>query len=246
MTINIKIPTSWNELDNWQLKQIAKYSHSNMSGVLFDYKIFLVLLNVRWCQIYKRWKALKVFQNIPLQTLKEQYSWLYSDLNLTKFIPSIKIKNKKLFAPADRLTNITVDEFAHADDLFLGWYNSQDFEYLQFLTAVLYRENNNKGKRITFDKTELESKAKLIKIDKKTLLTIALSYQGSRNYLIAQFPLVFPKPKKNTKAPLNSGFGKLILHLSGGKFGTYNETKNTNIYTFLAEFEEQLKNKPYA
>ena len=62
--------------------------------------------------------------------------------------------------------------------------------------------------------------------------------------MIRQFPSVFPKPKIRGKIPKNSGFGKLVLHLSGGKFGTHNETKSTNVYTFLSEFEEQLKKNP--
>lgn len=154
-----------------------------------------------------------------------------------------------MHAPADRITNLTVNEFAHADDLYLGWFKTKDFEYLQYLAAVLYRELDANGKRVVFDKTELDARAQQWKkIDKPTLLAIALSYQGCRSYLTAQFPIVFPKPTPNNKSktPRNSGFGKLVLYMSGGKFGTHNETKNTNIYTFLSEFEEQLKKKPYA
>jgi hypothetical protein len=247
MTINLKMPESWNDLNVRQLKKIAGYFHSNLSGVLFEYKIFLTLLNIRWWQFLKKRKAIKTIKNVGFSSLKEHYNWLHSNINLTTFIPTIKIKSKVLQAPSDRITNLTVNEFAHADDLHLGWFNTQDFEYLHYLAAVLYRELDENGKRIPFDKTELEERAKqLSKLDKKTLLAISLSYQGSRSYLIAQFPVVFPKPKEKNKAPKNSGFGKLVLHLSGGKFGTHNETKNTNIYTFLSEFEEQLKKKPYA
>lgn len=247
MTINLKIPTSWNDLNIRQLKKIAGYFHSDLSGVLFDSKLFLVLLNVRWWQFLKQWKALKTIKNVGFSSLKEHYNWLHSSINLTTFIPSIKTKSKKLHAPADRINNLTVNEFSHADDLFLGWHTTQDFEYLHYLAAVLYRELDENGKRVPFDKTELDKRAKqLSKLDKQTLLAISLSYQGSRSYMISQFPVVFPKPKGKTKTPRNSGFGKLVLHLSGGKFGTHNETKNTNVYTFLSEFEEQLKKKPYA
>ena len=247
MTININIPNSWNDLNVWQLKKIAGYSHSNLSGVLFDYKMFLVLLDIRWWHFIKKWKALKTIKNVSFSNLKEHYSWLHSSLSLTSFIPTIKAKSKTLHAPAERINNLTVDEFAHADDLYLGWFNTKDFEYLQYLTAVLYRELDKNAKRVPFDKTELEARAKqLSKLDKQTLLAISLSYQGSRSYMISQFPIVFPKPKGKTKLPNNSGFGKLVLHLSGGKFGTHNETKNTNVYTFLSEFEQQLKKKPYA
>lgn len=247
MTININIPESWNELNVRQLKKMAQLFHSNLSGVLFDYKVFLALLDVRWWQFKNRWKAWKVVKNVAFSHLKEHYSWLHSSLSLTSFIPTIKTKFKTVHAPADRINNLTVDEFAHADDLYLGWFNTKDFEYLHYLAAVLYRELDGNGKRVPFDKTELDDRAKQFsKLDKQTLLAISMSYQGSRSYLIAQFPIVFPKPKRKRKTPKTSGFGKLVLHLSGGKFGTYNETKNTNVYIFLGEFEEQLKQKPYA
>jgi len=247
MTINLKIPTSWNDLNIWQLKKIARYSHSNLSGIIFDYKIFLVLLNVRWWHFRKKWKVQKTLLNFTLSNLKKEYSWLQSGLDLTTFIPCIKIKSQKWFAPSDRINNLTVDEFAHAEDLYLGWFNDKDFEYLRYLVAVLYRELDANGKRKPFDKTELDARARhLSKLNQETLLAILLSYQGSRTHLFKQFPTVFPKPKENAKTPKSSGFGKLVLHFSGGKFGTHNETKDTNVYVFMSEFENQLKNKPYA
>ena len=247
MTINLKIPESWNDLNAWQLKKIAAYSHSNLSGDIFDYKVFLVLLNIRWWQFRKKWKAQKTIRNAGFSSLKEHYTWLQSDLNLTTFIPKIKVKSINWHAPSDRINNLTIDEFSHAEDLYLGWFNSKDIEYLQYLAAVLYREKDAKKKRIIFDKTELNSRAKsLANLHPQTLLAILLSYQGSRAYVFSQFPTVFPKPKGKSKPPKTSGFGKLVLHFSGGKFGTHNETKTTNLYTFLSEFENQLKNKPYA
>ena len=249
MKINLNIPTSWNALNSRQLKKIAYYSQSNLSGVFFDYKVFIALLDVKWWQLYKKWKAIKTIKNVGFSTLKQHYSWFSNNLSLTTFIPTIKTKDHLLHAPANRINNLTVNEFSHADDLFIGWHNKKDYEYLHYLAAVLYRELDTNGKRVLFDKTELDQRANALKkLDKKTLLAIALSYQGSRTYLVAQFPLVFPKPKDKatTKTPTHSGFGRIVLHLSGGKFGTHNETKNTNVYTFLSEFEEQIKQKPNA
>lgn len=253
MVVNINIPENWNALTDRQLKKVAKLSHQKIKPILFDYKLYLFLINLRFWKVFKYWKALKFLKQTKLQNIKEYYQWFYTANTLTRFIPQLKIKKQRLFAPANRINNITIDEFAHADDLYIGWHNTRDFEYLQYLAAILYRENTPNGKRVPFCKTELEQRAKALrKVPKSTLLAIVLSYEGSRNYLVAQFPLVFPKSKteeKPTKTPKKakpSNFGKIVLHLSGQKFGTYNETKNTNVYVFLGDFQEQLKSKPYA
>jgi len=247
MTINLKIPASWNALNDRQLKELAKVCHAKHSGVVLEYKLFIILLDIRFWELKKRWKAVKTIGQVGFSTLKQSYNWLNNELNVTRFISKLRVNGQNLYAPSQRITNLTVNEFAHADDLYLGWHNTKDFEYLQYLAAVLYREKDASGKRPIFDKTELELRAKkLSRLNTKTLLAIGLSYQGCRLYLVSQFPLVFPKSTQQKRTPRNSGFGKLVLHLSGGKFGTHNETKNTNVYTFLEDFQEQLKSKPYA
>ncbi len=246
MTININIPTSWNDLTDRQLKKLAGIFHSQKNTIQ-DVLVLFTLLNVRWWQLKKVFNVSKLLKNVGLSELKTFYSFIYEKQERTKFITSIKLKNKLLFGPSERITNLNVDEFAHAEDLYLGWHKTKDIEYLQYLTAVLYREKNNQGKRVLFDKTELEVRAKaLSKTNKKIFLATSLTYQGCREYLYTQFPVVFPKTTKKQKTPNSSGFGKLILHLSGAKFGSHSETKTTNVYTFLSEFEEQLKKQPNA
>jgi hypothetical protein len=250
MNVQLKIPTNWNQLNDLQLKKIATYFHVDMQPVVYDYYIFRTLLNVRWWQFLKKWKLKKTLKTVSLPDLKIHYDWVYNSLNLTRFIPKITLrKNIKttvvLYAPADRINNLTADEFAHAEDLFLGWYDKKDLEYLVYLTAVLYREKDAKGKRIAFDKSELEQRAAaLTSMDTQIFYATFLSYAGCRNYLIEQFPTIFPKSDGPQTPPKSSGFGKLILELSGKKFGTYQQTKATNIYTFLSDLELELKKIP--
>lgn len=245
MPININIPKQWNDLNPRQLKKIARLFNSSQAPKFIDILLFFALLDIRFWQLHKYYKAFVVIKNVGISDLKTTYNWLYEHNNLTKFIPSIKTKNKVLLAPASRIINLTIDEFAHTEDLFIGFNNTKDFEYLTYLAAVLYREVSEKGKRVVFDKNELDERATDLKsVNKTTLLAIALSYQGCRNYLYPKFPRVFPKQEgnvQNEKAPKSSNLGKLILSVSGKKFGTYNETKSTNLYIFLSEFEEELK-----
>ncbi|WP_233898359.1 hypothetical protein [Tenacibaculum piscium] len=245
MKKTINIPTSWNELSDYQLKKIASIMYLNQSK-LTEVRIFFTLLNIRWWNFLKKKTARIVLRNVSLSELKKHYSFIYENQKRTNFIKSFKAKNKTFYAPGDRINNLTVDEFSHAEDLYLGWMRTQNIEFLHYLTAVLYRVKDKGGKRIFFDKTTLDADVKHIsKIDKNIFYAILVTYQGCREHLYSQFPIVFPKSTtKNPKMPNSSGFGKLALHLSGKKFGTHQETISTNIYVFLSEFEEQLKAQP--
>lgn len=247
MKKTINIPTSWNELSDYQLKKIAGIMYGNQ-GKLTDVRIFFTLLNIRWWNFLKKKTARIILRNVSLSELKKHYFFIYENQKRANFIKSFKAKNKTFYAPGDRINNLTVDEFSHTEDLYLGWMRTQNIEFLHYLTAVLYRVKGKDGKRVLFDKTTLESDAKaLSKIDKNRFYATLITYQGCREHLYAQFPIVFPKStSKNPKVPNSSGFGKLALHLSGKKFGTHQETISTNIYVFLSEFEEQLKNQPNA
>ncbi|NKI28270.1 hypothetical protein HCG49_17080 [Arenibacter sp. 6A1] len=245
MAIKITIPQKWNDLQPRQIKKLAWLFGTEKSSKTIDLMIFFVLVDVRWWQFRKYRKVYKVLKAIGISGLKEHYAWVYEKTDLTIFVPIKKLKGRKMFPPADRMTNATIDEFAHADDLAIGFYNTKDLEYLQYLAAVLYRELGSDNKRLPFFKEDLEERAKWFKkLSPKTLLAIYLCYQGSRDNLVNMNPIVFPKTKNKTKREVSSsGLGKLILSFSGGKFGTYNETKNTNVYTFFSEFEEQFKNQ---
>lgn len=241
MKLKLNIATNWNELTDTQLKKIAKIFYAS-KGKTQDILIFFAIINARFWQLKKIFISVIALKTHTITEFKKHYAFLYETQKRTVFLKQIKTKNKILLPPADRLTNITVDEFAHAEDLFLGWYRTKNIEYLQFLTALLYRENTAAGKRTYFDKNELEKRFKALgKTNENVFLTTAIIYQGCREYLYTRFPVVFPKTEDKQTVPKKSGFGELILEVSGGKFGSFNETKSTNIYTFLADFENKLK-----
>ncbi len=246
--VKLDIPKEWNDLNPRQLKALALLFSSGKKGLLFDYKVLFILMNIRPWQFWKYRKLYKVIRNVKFSDLKEHYKWVYNEVGLTTFpIINYHLSIVKYQRPMDRLTNITIDEFAHCDDLFLGWHKTKDKEYLQYLCAVLYRETDKQGKRVEFDKHDLGRRAKdFKKVSLKKLLVVAMAYQGCKTYITNQFPVVFPasskiKKSKGGNLPQSSGFGKLILQMSGQKFGTYEETKRTNVYTFLSELTEVLK-----
>lgn len=243
MIVKFELPKDWNDLDSWQLRNFSWLLHSGKKGHLFDFYALKTLLKLRWSNLRGFWKFFVLLRQVSLSDIKEHYQWVYNSTNLTKFIPFIKAKKQRLYSPSQHLYNLTIDEFSYAEDFYLGWLKTNDIEYIQYLTAVLYREFSSFGKRSGFDYQEIEYRAsQLTKLDIKTLLSIVKSYEGCRFSLANKFPAVFSSDhKKSAKIPLSSGFKKVILSLSGGKFGPHKHTKEINLYVFLHEYSSLIK-----
>jgi hypothetical protein len=257
--INLNIPTSWDELSQQQYLKITKLLSTGKKGLLFDYRCFLILVNCRFYQLLKLAKMHYILSQIPLRTKKnaipnqincltDAFQFIYLRTNRTKF-PKIKpIKGVQLHPPLEKMTNISMYEFSIADDMHIKFNETKNIEYLRYLAASLYAEQLQP--RPLFDKNNLELlKPRFQKTPLKMLLAIDMAFAGSVEYMAKRFTHAFPKPKTKENVPTlrknkNSGWPEVILKMAGGKFGNHEQTKHTNCYTFLAEFNENLKNPP--
>jgi hypothetical protein len=258
-TLKFKTPANWNQLSNRQVTKVANLFFSEKTGVIFDVSLFKIILNHQWYKFKLSNKIAKALKVVPLSEIKENYYFLYKSMTLTRFLPVLKIKKNSYFAPADRLSNITIGEFAICEDLFINFQNlttnqEENFglEYLQYLMAVLY-VNSSDAKRPDFVKNRLDQQAKpFYKLNKKYCYATALAYKGCKEHIanLPKYAAIFPKPKetdlqsKQRKKLINSGLGDLILSLSGGVFGDYEKTFNTNLYLFLDHYAKHLKQNP--
>ena len=236
MTINVNIPKSWNDLSDRQFFKLAKLIYNSTDNKKFDLKCFIILLNIKWWQLNKLQNSNIIFRQVPVSELKHFYKFIYSNNDRTIFP---KIING-FHAPMPKLTNLTVEEFSVADDLHIKWRNTKNIEFLVYLAATLYSKELNP--RDKFDKNNLPQKIKYFsKVPIEKLIAVELAYFGSKNSIVKRFPKAFPQNVKKSNS--RYGFGKVILQMAGGKFGNHEQTKNTNVYTFLEEFNENLKSK---
>ncbi|MFA5296618.1 MAG: hypothetical protein WC389_00240 [Lutibacter sp.] len=263
MKLKFNIPINWNRLTDHQLLKVATLFFSPKEAFLFDFTLLKIMANHKW---YKPWligKIILLFKNVPIKTIKEHYGFIYKEQNLTRFIPSVKIKTKwykkaiKYYAPADRLTNLSIGEFSLCEDLYLGYLRNckntdanYGYSYLIYLFAVLYIEKGL-SKRPKFQKENLGNYVAAIKnVPKKYVYACLLSYKGCRDAVTTnpKYKHIFPNKKAdpNTvlKIPASSGFSDIILSFSGKLFGDYDKTFTTNLYTFLDGYEIALKNIP--
>jgi hypothetical protein len=236
LRIQINIPKSWNELNDSQFFKLAKLIYNSKNDKRFDLKCFLILLNIKFWQFKKIINSFIIFHQVPVSELKHFYKFIYTNNDRTIFPKIIK----GFHAPMPKLTNLTVEEFSAADDLHIKWRNTKNIEFLVYLAATLYSKELNP--RDKFDKNNLPQKIKYFsRIPVEKLIAVELAYFGSKNLIVKRYPKAFPQNVKKSNSKY--GFGKVILQMAGGKFGNHEQTKTTNVYTFLEEFNENLKSK---
>ena len=236
--IKIKIPKSWNDLTHSQMTKIAQLIHRQEPGLRFDKKVFLILAGTRFWQLRKKAITRYILSQVPLSELRQHFEFIYSQNNRTIFLPQITIKGITYYAPKDRLSNVSIDEFSVADDLHSQFRKTQNPEYLYYLMAVLYVTTAQP--RPAFDKYDLEDKVKHFKkVPLELLLATELTYFGCKNNLVQRFPKAFPKGAQKPNAK-NYGVAKVILQMTKGDLSKLENIKKINTYTFFEQFQDDI------
>ena len=246
MKISFQIPESWNKLNDHQILKVASLISSGVTGVLFDIRVLFILTDVKWFEFRRLFKLKKLVSLVSLTSLKNHYQFIYKDKGPTRFVNSVCINGINYYPPIEKLHNLTIEEFAVADDLYLRFKNSGDIKYLAYLASVLYVKDDALVRPL-FNKNELNIKGEIFKsLPLSKLLAIQLCYQGCRSVLETRFRYVFPKTKTNSKLKTSSssyGLGKVILEMAGKKFGDHESTKRTNVWTFLEQLNSDNKER---
>jgi len=237
-------PTTWNELSPDQLEKVAKLFHGKPPGLKFEGKLFRILVGYRWWQIGRMLKARFILSQVPMSILRGHFEFIYKEVKRTSFVPTITIGKVVYYAPMDRISNLTVNEFSVADDLHIAFRESKNIEYLHYLAAVLYTPETEP--RPMFDKNNLPHKAdKFKKVPLKKLLAMELAYMGCKNHIANKYKRAFPKmnPESQKKPSKKQSFGKVIRKMTQGDLSKLEAINNVNVYVFMDQFEEDLTPK---
>jgi hypothetical protein len=252
----MKFPENWNELSLNQLLGLytlllpgtIKGSKSLAKSVIIIKLIAPNLFNFRFF-----FKFMELPKHMVVQVFFPLIEFLTESNTLTEFkLKSFRVGLTRYYAPADGLNNITIDEFRWADKMYIKYKQTNDTDWLDGLVAILYRKKRKdynptlptyKGDiREDFNEFTISKnseKVDKISLDKKHI--ILLAYEGSRNKQIEACEHLFSDTQKSSGK--KSGYGTLLLELSGTKFGTYEQTCKTNwklAFTFLENEAEKL------
>jgi len=261
MAINLTIPTTWNELSFTQLKNIVHQLEAYQEVIKDNTYTLEEASEKLYIQISKELLRGNTQHNIKkaLEELHpEAYAplskFIYKKVERTRFILSVKIGKEKFFGPDIRLRNTVIAEFSFADVAFYKWRQTNNNLWLSVLCATLYRERATEpteiDKRTPFQKLAVDNRAdKFQKLDFKTKLAIAYTYEGSRNHIGATFKNVFPVPieteeTKNQppKKQTYVSFGEIINYKIEGDPSKLAITNNVLTYDFLSIYDKEIAN----
>ncbi len=215
-----------------------------------------VLLN-----IYKaNTRSQKAFTSMlpdELEDVLNTLEWVFLGNYLTKNpVPSIKVKGSRLYGPDTGLKNISISEFHFAEKYYNEYRRSADEQHLDKLIGVLYRaqgkqEHNNPNStnfagdpRTAYLPGSEVPRAKLIaeSIKPHQRKCIVFFYEGCRNTLIKNWPMIFTKPNidkaENKVGSPNSGWLPVMRQLANNDLAQFDKIAGENIglvFYFLTE-----------
>lgn len=240
----MEAPSAWHELTADQLIMWIKICAKNISkekALMFASSVFLSLPK-------REYFKLNAAQQIQLA---DEFKYLLDNHAYAWLLPEIKVgRLRKFRGPNDHLHTSTIEEFNAAEQYYYEYCRTRNDAFLDMLIAVLYRpvsigwpwsKNNGKDTRKIFLEVDVIRNApKMRKLDQHLRAAILFNYEGCRRHVISRYPTVFIQGDGTTEAKLPD-LSPLISTVAGGKFGTFQQTEQTNVYRFLDHLEREIE-----
>lgn len=252
---SVELPGDWSELSkkqllyiayNWQAWQLMLRTEIDMQFA--KAKLFTVLITG------KSKRELRAILQLLSKT--DFYEIDFNPLSLVNFVfqrndlTVNRLKEirtgffKKLYGPDDKLSNISINEFSFALN-FLNQYKVKGEEKsLNLFVACLYRPTH-KDWKVTGDRrkpfvpgTISQHLKQVEKMPYEYKQAVLLFFNGCMTFYEQVFPQVFSRSEEQQGS--NQTFLDVILGISGGKFGNFDQTKDQNAFLFLKEMNNLL------
>src|SRR5690606_15819044 len=204
--LNFNIATNWNELSPRQRNKISDLvfsSEEGSKGVYFAtlYHLFCPSKCFSVKGLKENYKFLRLILQVRFRDLIPYAEFIFKDLSLTKFPKYVTVSGKRYYGPADRLSNVSIDELNFAYKFYFDWITTKDISALDRLVTVIYRPARKKKRgdiREFFDKENIMGRGTVfpkLPLDQK--IAIGLAFKGSVDYMFAKFPVLFPPAQKS-------------------------------------------------
>ena len=183
--------------------------------------------------------------------MREAAEWIWESNTLTRqLLPRIRVGVTYYYGPADRLKNLTFKEFVFAYNLYVAYKKYKQPERLDQLIAVLYRPKQpglttqhpdyQGDLRQPFNNHLIEQRAKkMAKLPDYYKQAILIWFEGCFNWMVERYEQLFSTNETTSEA--EGGLKELIHRLSGGTFGDFTQTEQTNIFDIMDQLNINVK-----
>ena len=267
-TLDLKIPTEWNQLSQKEILYVCRLFFLNLTGQKFKLLLFLKLTGVK--ALPNKIVADNIFyifrkNNIRFSLSVDELHWflkstdfLTTDSKLTKNVfPRFRIFWKRFFGPSNKCYNITFLEFLNIESCIYAFHKTRENKHLDQLCAIMYRRQKkeyrpnspdyNGDRREPFNDytyTRRASWFKLLPLVKK--YAVYVFYIGCRNALMKAHPNLFSSTPVNSE-PVNpiENLKKIMYSLNQGDITKNKQIQHTQIWEAFGQLEEMVnQSKP--
>lgn len=251
-TTTKQVPSTWNELSRKQLLRLLAELYGSAQDEGLRLRLLSVVTGFR----------LPVLTGLPADVLAQllplvDFVTSEDHLLTAQLLPTLRLPGRHRtepavtwHGPARSLSNVPFGEFIFADTYFIQYSRYHRPEHLDRFLAVLYRPSKrnpnpeapdwNGDVRVPFNENHLEHRCKLLagvnnQLEKLAVLTW---YRGCRAQLATEFPDVFAAAEETAGPQKPPEWDRVLRKLSGGAFGTVQQTAGQPLRLILAEMQD--------
>ena len=250
-TFTRQVPSTWHELSRKQLLRLLPEVYAPAAP---DRRLrLLAALSGYQLPLLAGLSPLVLAQLLPLT------DWLSSDEHrLTdQLLPTLAVPGRvpgrslTWHGPAGQLANLLFGEFIFADTFFVLYCQHGWGGYLDKFLAVLYRPGRPGADpeasdwtgdvRLPFNEHQLDARAgRVAQLSYAKKLAVLTWYKGCRAQLATEFYDVFTaaEAEASSRAKEAPDWSRVLRKLSGGAFGTVQQTAQQPLRLVLAEMQD--------
>jgi hypothetical protein len=249
------VAATWNQLTRPLLLRVlgVLYSPGSDENQL-RIRLLAVLLQLPLATVLYRVTPVQIIQ------IKHLTDFVLEGVGLTaQLLPLVRLPlrrdvlRRRWWGPRENLRNVRFLEFIFADSYFVAVSREpQNPAWLDKLVAVLYRPQRRPYRPKAVDyagdrREDFNSVHVLTRADRLALLpqleklAVLTWYRGCRAQLEKDFPLVFTPANEDAAAQATDGWAHVARELSGGAFGTLEQTERQLVRDVLAKMEDDAR-----
>jgi hypothetical protein len=256
-SINIQMPTSWNQLTAKQLLFISKLFIRGLTEAEFLSLAVIKLTGLRVVDkesdplqhVFKK-DGKKFTMNVyQFHTFCNEARFLLEEPEFDKqLFPMIRIGLRRYYGPADRLMNMTFGEWLQTDIFFRHYQRTKERKFLEMAVACMYRTRDRKkirskhydgDPRVTFNEYLVEKQAiKFRRVPMAKLKAISVFFSGSMKKLKNMYPLTLDGVSSSAQeSNLMKDTLAIIDQLNNEDVTKNSDVQRTRLYEVLTRLE---------